>query len=58
MYKLDLAFDNLQGLICHKTQPIWLLYCNQLCLHLLYLKCFWFLSVMALTVCAENLYLY
>ena len=21
MYKEDLAFNNLQGLICHKTQP-------------------------------------
>ena len=21
MYKLDLALDNLQGLICHKTKP-------------------------------------
>ena len=28
MFKQDLALNNLQGLICHKNQPI-----NQLCIH-------------------------
>ena len=26
MYKMDLALNNLQGLICHKTQPNQILY--------------------------------
>ena len=26
MYKVDWAFNNLQGLICHKTQPNQIIY--------------------------------
>ena len=34
MYKQDLALNNLQGLICHKTQPNQIIY---ICTYFLYI---------------------